>query len=73
MRQALTESMILALLGGAAGLVLGYLGRNLVPRVLHQTAPVHFDWRVMAFTFAISLLAGLLFGGFPAWQVRVRM
>ncbi|MGA8149772.1 MAG: ABC transporter permease [Terriglobales bacterium] len=68
MRQALTESMILALLGGAAGLVLGYLGRNLVPRVLHQTAPVHFDWRVMAFTSAISLVAGLLFGGFPAWQ-----
>jgi predicted permease len=68
MRQIITECMLLASLGGFAGLALGYVGRNLVPHVLHLTVPVNFDWPVMGFTLAISLLTGLLFGAFPAWQ-----
>lgn len=71
MRQVLTENMLLALLGGGAGLILGYLGRDLVPHVLHQNVTVNFDWQVMAFTFAISLVTGLLFGGLPAWRTTL--
>ncbi len=72
-RQVLTESLLLSSLGGLAGLALGYFGRNLIPSML--TAPgsasdlhADFDWRVLAFTLAISLLTGLLFGIVPAWR-----
>ena len=73
LRQVLTESLLLASLGGAAGLALGYLGRNAVPMVLGTprhaaTMQVHFDWQVLAFTVGVSLATGLLFGFFPAWQ-----
>lgn len=72
-RQMLTESLLLSGFGGAAGLLLGYLGRNIVPRLLTSSsqldpAQVHFDWRVLLFTLAISLATGILFGLAPAWQ-----
>jgi predicted permease len=72
-RQMLTESLCLSMLGGAAGLLLGYLGRNILPHLLSASwAPTalntRFDWRVFAFTFAISVLTGLGFGAGPAWQ-----
>jgi predicted permease len=74
MRQLLTESMVLATVGGALGLIVGYFGvRALLavspadlPRVGEHGAAVGLDWRVLAFTLAISLLTGLLFGLFPA-------
>ena len=74
MRQLLTESVVLATVGGALGLVVGYVGvRALLavspadlPRVGEHGAAVGLDWRVLAFTLAISLLTGLLFGLFPA-------
>jgi predicted permease len=73
LRQVLTESLLLSTLGGAAGVVLGYLGRNLIPSILatsSRTAPVQsdFDWQILAFTAAVSLVTGFLFGIFPAWQ-----
>ena len=73
LRQMLTESLLLSSLGGAAGLALGYLGRNALPAMLSnssQSVPIQsdFDWQILAFTAAISLLTGLLFGIFPAWQ-----
>ena len=72
-RQMLTESLCLSALGGTAGLLLGYLGRNILPRLLSSSwGPAalspRFDWRVFAFTFAISVLTGLGFGVGPAWQ-----
>ncbi len=73
-RQLLTESVVLAIAGGLLGLALGYLGvRALLavspadlPRIGEHGAAVGVDWRVLAFTLAISLITGLLFGLFPA-------
>jgi predicted permease len=70
-RQMLTESLLLSGFGGTAGLVLGYLGRNIVPRLLTSTLQpdqVQFDWRVLLFTLGISFATGILFGLAPAWQ-----
>jgi predicted permease len=72
-RQMLTESLILSMLGGCAGLIIGYLGRDAIPRLLSSkwdVAPIsgRFDWSVFAFTLMISLISGLLFGVGPAWQ-----
>jgi predicted permease len=71
--QMLTESLLLSSLGGAAGLLIGYLGRNLIPHLLAkswspETMQLDFDGRVVAFTVAISLATGILFGLVPAWQ-----
>jgi putative ABC transport system permease protein len=79
-RQLLTESVLLAALGGALGLALGALGvRGLlllvpgnIPRVTDPTGtsiliPV-LDWRVTSFTIALSVVTGMVFGLFPALQ-----
>jgi len=73
LRQVLTESLLLSLLGGAAGLFLGYLGRNIIPRLLSnswepQQFSSRFDWKIFVFTASISVLTGLLFGLAPALQ-----
>lgn len=73
LRQMLTESLLLSLLGGIAGLAVGYAARNALPRLVSPSwvQPVlngHFDQRVFIFTTGISILAGLLFGFAPAWQ-----
>jgi len=72
-RQLLTESVLLAALGGAAGLVLSVWTTNLLmalkPSVpLPMNINVRTDWRVLAFTFVFSLLAGVIFGLVPALQ-----
>ena len=72
-RQMLTESLCLSVLGGSAGLLLGYLGRNILPHLLSSSwgpaaLSTRFDWRVFEFTLAISVLTGLGFGVGPAWQ-----
>jgi predicted permease len=72
-RQMLTESLCLSMMGGAAGLLLGYLGRSVLPRLFSSSwGPValqtRFDWRVFAFTVAISVLTGIGFGVGPSWQ-----
>jgi putative ABC transport system permease protein len=71
-RQRLTESTLLALVGGAAGLVAAKLGTTLLlalkPAELHRLDTIPMDARVFVFVFAISLLTGLLFGLLPAWS-----
>ena len=75
-RQLLTESVALSVIGGAIGLVLGLLGiRTLLsintaglPRIGEGGALVGLDWRVLAFTAAISVGTGILFGLMPALQ-----
>lgn len=71
-QQLATESLLLALIGGATGLLLAYYGIPLLlalgPPSLPRTAEVGVDLRVLGFTFALSLLAGLIFGLAPAWQ-----
>ncbi len=73
-RQLLTESVLLATVGGVAGLALGFAGvRALLavsppglPRIGEHGAAVGVDWRVLGFTLGVSLLTGILFGLFPA-------
>jgi putative ABC transport system permease protein len=71
-RQRLTESTLLALVGGAAGLLAAKAGTTLLlalkPAELRLFGAIHMDARVFIFVFAISLLTGLLFGLLPAWS-----
>ena len=72
-RQLLTESALLAFLGGCAGLVLSFWITNLLmafkPSVpLPLNINLRTDWRVLLFTFLFSLLAGIIFGLVPALQ-----
>ena len=63
-RQLLTESLLLAALGGSLGVVVGYWGKQLLPGAADVPRP--FDWRVLTFVFAVSGLTGLIFGILPA-------
>ena len=69
-RQLLCESILLGLCGGAAGALLGWLGvkalRLLAQDSLHLWQTVDVNWRVLAVAAAASLLAGILFGLYPA-------
>ena len=64
MRQLLTESMLLAAMGGALGILVGYWGRQLLPGPPGQTLPM--DWKVLAFVAAVTLVTGVVFGIAPA-------
>ena len=64
MRQLLTESMLLAALGGALGILIGYWGRQLLPGPPGQTLPM--DWKVIGFVAAVTLVTGVVFGIAPA-------
>jgi len=69
-RQLLTESILLAIAGGALGLLLASLGTRVGLSVLPSTLPladnVRIDPRVLLFTLVVSLLAGVVFGLAPA-------
>jgi predicted permease len=69
-RQLLTESVCLAVAGGALGLLIAYWGTETlvkaVPGSLPRAEVVTLDWRVLAFTFGVSFLTGVLFGLAPA-------
>ena len=76
MRQCFTESAMLGLLGGAAGVMIAVLGvRPFVafwPGGLPRAAEVQIDWRVLLFTLGVSLASGVLFGLAPALRVPAR-
>jgi len=69
-RQLLAETLLLSLAGGAVGLMLAQIGlaalTRLHPEELPQLGSIGIDWRVLAFTFLISLFTCLLFGLAPA-------
>ncbi|HKQ04030.1 MAG TPA: ABC transporter permease [Blastocatellia bacterium] len=69
-RQLLTESVMLAGLGGALGLLLAVWGLDLllaaIPIKLPFWMKFGLDWRVLGFTFGVALLTGLVFGILPA-------
>ena len=71
-RQLLTESVLLALFSGAIGLLIAYWGvdalKSLIPATTPRLNEIAIDGRVLAFTFVVSLLTGLLFGLVPAMQ-----
>lgn len=73
MRQVLTEAILLALLGGAAGVILGAWASGSVPAMLPKSNPpfhldFSFDWRVFAYALGAALFAGLIVGLWPAWR-----
>jgi predicted permease len=65
-RQLLTESLVIAGLGGLAGLAIALCGTRLLTHLLWVHLDVKPDGRILLFTTAISLTAGVLFGMFPA-------
>lgn len=74
-RQLLTESLLLSVLGGAAGILLAYWGKSVLATMASRGTsflPVGVEpvisWRVLAFTLGVSLLTGILFGLAPAWR-----
>ena len=71
-RQLLSESILLALIGGAAGLLVSLWTANLIPRILFASDANNLDqsldWRLLAFTLAVSLVTGVVFGLAPALQ-----
>ncbi len=71
-RQSLTESVVLAILGGVAGIAIAYLGVKLILALaIHGTDFVPISASpslpVLGFAFGLSLITGVLFGTVPAW------
>ena len=72
LRQVLTESLMLSAMGGLLGLVLGYMARTALPKLMlnaweRADMQVPFDWKVFGFTAGVTLATGVLFGIAPAW------
>src|SRR4029077_21008110 len=74
-RQALVESALLSVIGGAAGLLLAKWCASfllsLKPAALERFTGVQIDSRVLLFVFGISLLTGIVFGIAPAWPASL--
>ena len=71
-RQLLTESLLLSLLGGAAGLVILFCTKGLLLKIVPETLPrfsdISVNWRVLLFAMAASGVAGAIFGLAPAFE-----
>jgi len=73
--QLLTESVVLAMIGGGLGLLLAYIGdRILTLEMTHyrrfsvpNASVINLDWRVLTFALGLTLLTGIVFGLAPAW------
>lgn len=63
-RQLLTESLLLASIGGGLGIVVGQWGNQLLPG--NAGHPMPLDWRVLTFVLGVSVLTGVVFGIAPA-------
>ncbi len=77
-RQLLTESMLLAVMGGAAGLLFAYWGSPVLVTLMANgsgrvTLDVHPDSVVLGFTMLLALGTGLVFGLAPAWRLTRRI
>jgi predicted permease len=73
-RQMLTESLLLALFGGIAGVALGVAGTHFLSSInLQSDLPIHFDfsfdWHVLVFSVAAAVVAGLFVGLIPAMRL----
>jgi putative ABC transport system permease protein len=71
-RQLLTESILVSMIGGAIGLVLAYWGVQLIlymsPNAIPRSREIGLDWTVLLFTLGVSFVTGILFGLIPAIQ-----
>src|SRR5258705_8464877 len=72
LRQLLTESVTLSILGGGAGLLLAFCAIHLIPALrgvdIPRAASVRIDVPVLLFTLGISVLTGVLFGILPSFE-----
>jgi predicted permease len=71
-RQILTESVLLSVLGGIAGLAVAWVGSRAIlalafPEAHNMPVQTHPSWPVLGFAFLVSLLTGIVFGTAPAW------
>jgi len=70
-RKALTESVLLSVLGGAAGLLFAQWGTSMLlalkPEKLARLSGIHMDTRVLLFVLVVSVLTGIVFGMGPVW------
>jgi putative ABC transport system permease protein len=71
-RQLLTESVVIALVGGGLGVLLAFWGVDLIlaldPGEVPRVAPVTIDGWALTFAVALSMMTGVLFGVVPAWH-----
>ena len=71
-RQLLIESLLLALLGGAGGLLIATWSMTLLTRVAHEAIPrlegLRLSYPVLGFSLAVSVASGIIFGLAPAWR-----
>jgi len=71
-RQLLTESCVLAVLGGLGGYVLTVVAWRVLPGIAPVSVPrlgtAHADWRILVFSLAVGLANGILFGMLPAYR-----
>ncbi len=71
-RQLLVESLLLALLGGAAGLIVASWSLALLTRAASEIVPrldqLHLNYRVLGFNLAVTFASGIIFGLAPAWR-----
>ena len=71
-RQLLTESLLLAFIGGGLGLIIARFAIKLIlfisPTAIPRSREIGLDWRVLGFTLGVSVLTGILFGLVPALQ-----
>ncbi len=76
-RQSMTESLVLAALGGALGVAIAYAALPLLTRLVPTTLPVSdspsIDPRVLIFAAVLTALTGLAFGALPAWRSAARL
>jgi putative ABC transport system permease protein len=72
LRQFMTESVLLATVGGIVGLAIAYVGlvllRTFIPENISQAREISLDFKVLGFTLLVSILTGLVFGLAPAIQ-----
>src|SRR5262249_42548999 len=72
-RFIMTESILLSLIGGAAGVIVAAWGTGLLIDLNRKGIPlaneISVDWRVLSFAIAISVVSGVLFGLFPSLQI----
>ena len=74
-RQLLTESLLLSLIGGMVGIIFAFWGKNALAAMADRNTDFlppditpSLNWRVLLFTIGVSLLTGILFGLAPAWR-----
>ncbi len=73
--QLLTESVVLAVIGGVLGLLLAYVGDRILTAEMTRyrrfsvpnASVINLDWRVLLFALGLTLVTGILFGLAPAW------